>query len=334
MPKVLVTGGAGYIGSHVVKELLKNGYEPVVFDNLQSGHREAVKGGVLIYGDLSDSEALKRLFLDYDINSVMHFAADCLVGESMENPWKYYKNNVINSIRLLELMENFNVKNIVFSSSASVYGEPQEIPISEDHPCKPTNPYGETKLIFEKMLEAASKTGKINYISLRYFNAAGADPEGELGEDHSPETHLIPIVLKAALNGETVPIFGTDYDTPDGTCIRDYIHVTDLAYAHILALRRLEEGRKGGIYNLGNGNGYSVMEVIEEAMRVTKKKISINESQRRPGDPSRLVASSEKIRKELGWVPKYPELRAIIETAWHWHKTHPYGYKPGSGLHI
>lgn len=334
MPKVLVTGGAGYIGSHVVKELLKNRYEPIVFDNLQSGHREAVKGGIFIHGDLSDSEALKRLFLDHDIKSVMHFAADCLVGESMENPWKYYKNNVINSIKLLEVMENFNVKNLVFSSSASVYGEPQEIPISEDHPCNPTNPYGETKLIFEKMLDAASKTGKINYISLRYFNAAGADPEGEIGEDHSPETHLIPIVLKAALNDETVPIFGTDYDTPDGTCIRDYLHVTDIAYAHILALRRLEEGKKGGIYNLGNGNGYSVMEVIEEAMRVTKKKIPINESQRRPGDPSRLVASSEKIRKELGWIPKYPELRAIIETAWHWHRTHPYGYKIGSGLHI
>lgn len=326
MPKVLVTGGAGYIGSHVVKELLKSGYEPVVFDNLQTGHHEAIMGAVFIHGDLSDSELLKKLFLDYEISAVMHFAADCLVGESIENPWKYYKNNVVNSIKLLEVMENFNVRNFVFSSSAAVYGEPKEIPIKENHPCEPKNPYGETKLIFEKILDAISRTGKINYISLRYFNAAGADPEGELGEDHSPETHLIPIVLKAALSGDTVPIFGTDYDTPDGTCIRDYIHVTDLATAHILALRKLEEGREGGVYNLGNGNGYSVREVIEVAKRVTKKKISVKESQRRLGDPARLVASSEKIKKELGWIPKFPELETIIETAWHWHKTHPNGY--------
>lgn len=326
MSKILVTGGAGYIGSHVVKELLKNGYEVIVFDNLQTGHREAVKGAIFIYGDLSDSEGLKKLFFNFDIDAVMHFAADCLVGESVENPWKYYKNNLINGIKLLEVMENFNVKNFVFSSSAAVYGEPREIPVKEDHPCNPTNPYGETKLFFEKVLDAISKSGKINYISLRYFNAAGADPDGELGEDHNPETHLIPIVLKAALNGDTVPIFGTDYETQDGTCIRDYIHVTDLASAHILALRRLKEGKSGGIYNLGNGNGYSVRQVIEAAMRVTKKKISVIEVQRRPGDPARLVASSEKISKELEWVPRYPELETIIQTAWYWHQTHPNGY--------
>jgi len=326
MSKILVTGGAGYIGSHVVKELLKSGYEPIVFDNLQSGHREAVRDTIFVHGDLSDFESLKKLFFNYEISAVMHFAADCLVSESVENPWKYYKNNLANSLKLLEVMESFNVKNFVFSSSAAVYGEPKEIPIKEDHPCSPTNPYGETKLIFEKILDAVSKAGRLNYISLRYFNAAGADPEGELGEDHSPETHLIPIVLKAALSGDAVPIFGTDYDTPDGTCIRDYIHVTDLASAHILALKRLEKGSGGGIYNLGNGNGYSVREVIEVAERVAKKKISVIESKRRAGDPARLVASSEKIGKELGWVPKYPELEAIIETAWKWHRNHPNGY--------
>lgn len=326
MSKILVTGGAGYIGSHIVKELIKNGYEPLVFDNLQSGHRKAVRDAIFIHGDLSDSETLKRLFEKRDISAVMHLAADCLVGESIENPWKYYKNNVINSIKLLEVIESFNVKNFVFSSSAAVYGEPKEIPISEDHPCNPTNPYGETKLIFEKILDASSKAGKVKYISLRYFNAAGADPEGELGEDHYPETHLIPIVLKSALNGNPVHIFGVDYDTPDGTCIHDYIHVMDLSSAHILALKKLEEGCLGGVYNLGNGNGYSVREVIKVAERITKKKISIIESARRPGDPARLVASSDKIKKEFGWVPKYPDLGTIIETAWHWHKNHPKGY--------
>jgi UDP-glucose 4-epimerase len=326
MFNILVAGGAGYIGSHVVKELLRQGYRPIVFDNLQTGHRKAVKDAFFIEGDLSDQEKLKEIFRSNLIHTVMHFAADCLVGESVENPLKYFNNNVKNSVQLIEIMNEFNVKKMVFSSSAAVYGEPEKIPIPEEHPCLPTNPYGETKWIFEKVLKYFYETGKLNYVSLRYFNAAGADPDGELGEDHSPETHLIPLVLKAALKENSISIYGTDYDTPDGTCIRDYIHVTDLAHAHILALQRLEEGQNSGIYNLGNGNGYSVREVIETARRATGKKISSIESPRRQGDPARLVASSEKIREELGWAPKYPELETIVETAWKWHRKHPNGY--------
>jgi UDP-glucose 4-epimerase len=244
----------------------------------------------------------------------------------VKDPLKYFENNVKNSLQLLDIIEEININKFVFSSSAAVYGEPEKIPIPEEHPCIPTNPYGETKWIFEKILQTFQDLGKFNYISLRYFNAAGADPEGALGEDHFPETHLIPLVLKAALNGDSVPIYGTDYNTPDGTCIRDYIHVIDLAQAHILALNKLEEGGISGIYNLGNGNGYSVKEVIETARKVTGKKIISIESSRRPGDPARLVASSEKIRKELGWVPKYPDLETIVETAWRWHRNHPKGY--------
>jgi UDP-glucose 4-epimerase len=298
-----------------------------VYDNLQTGHSRAVKGADFIQGDLKNSEKLRETFGSHTINAVMHFAADCLVGESVEEPLKYFKNNVNNSIRLLEIMEEFNVKKFVFSSSAAVYGEPKEIPIKEDHPCTPTNPYGETKWIFEKVLHAYHKGGRLDYVALRYFNAAGGDPEGELGEDHFHETHLIPLILKAALNGNTVLIYGTDYNTIDGTCVRDYIHVTDLAHAHVLALKKLEQGRNCGIYNLGNGNGYSIRQVIEVARKVTGKKIIAVESPRRLGDPARLVASSEKIKKELGWDPKYPDLETIIETAWQWHRKHPDGYK-------
>jgi UDP-glucose 4-epimerase len=326
MSMILVTGGAGYIGSHVVKELLLQGHHPIVYDNLQTGHRKAVKGALFIEGDLADEKRLKETFHQYSMDAVMHFAADCLVGESVKNPLKYFNNNVKNSMQLLEIIEEYNIKKFVFSSSAAVYGEPESIPIPEEHLCIPTNPYGETKWIFEKVLQDFRDLGRLDYISLRYFNAAGADPEGEVGEDHSPETHLIPLVLKAALNGDLVPVYGTDYDTPDGTCIRDYIHVTDLAQAHILALNKLKEGGISGIYNLGNGNGYSVKEVIETARRITGKKISSIESPRRPGDPARLVASSEKVRKELGWFPKYPDLETIIETAWRWHRNHPNGY--------
>jgi UDP-glucose 4-epimerase len=326
MSTIFVTGGAGYIGSHVVKELLRQGHQPIIYDNLQTGHRKAVKDALFIEGDLADQERLKETFHSYPIEAVMHFAGDCLVGESVKDPLKYFNNNVKNSLQLLEILEENNIKKFVFSSSAAVYGEPGKIPIPEDHPCIPTNPYGETKLIFEKVLQTFQDLGKLNYISLRYFNAAGADPEGKLGEDHSPETHLIPLVLKAALNGDSVPIYGTDYNTPDGTCIRDYIHVTDLAHAHILALNKLKEGGISGIYNLGNGNGYSVREVIETARKVTGKKIVSVELPRRPGDPARLVASSEKIRKELRWVPKYPDLETIVETAWRWHRNHPKGY--------
>ena len=327
MSTILVTGGAGYIGSHVVKELLYQGHKPIVYDNLQTGHRKAVKDTIFIEGDLTDSEKLRQTLHSYSIDSVMHFAADSLVGESVKEPLKYFNNNIKNSIQLLEILQEYGIKKLVFSSSAAVYGEPKRIPISEDHPCAPTNPYGETKWIFEKVLQSFYETGKLNYISLRYFNAAGADPEGKLGEDHSPETHLIPIGLNAALNGDSIPIFGTDYETPDGTCIRDYIHVTDLAQAHILALEKLEEGGISGVYNLGNGNGYSVREVIETIRKITGKKIVSVESPRRPGDPARLVASSEKIGEELGWVPRNPDLETIVETAWQWHRKHPNGYE-------
>ena len=330
MPTILVTGGAGYIGSHVVKDLLRQNHKPIVLDNLQTGHRKATKSALFIEGNLSDQRKLAEIFHDNSIDAVMHFAADCLVGESVQKPEKYFNNNVKNSIKLIEIMEEFNVRKIVFSSSAAVYGEPKEIPISEEHPCAPTNPYGETKWIIEKVLQTFHDEGKLNFISLRYFNAAGADPEGELGEDHSPETHLIPLVIKAALDGTSVPVFGTDYDTPDGTCIRDYIHVSDLAQAHILALRKLEQGEISGVYNLGNGNGYSVREVIETVKKVTGRKVIAIESPRRPGDPARLVASSEKIKEGLGWIPKYTDLETIVKTAYDWHKKHPKGYEDKS----
>src|SRR4030043_1436683 len=263
MSAILVTGGAGYIGSHVVKELLRQSHKPIVFDNLQTGHRKVSKNVLFIEGDLSDQKKLANTFQANSIDAVMHFAADCLVGESVQNPLKYFNNNVKNGLKLIEIIEEFKIKKFVFSSSAAVYGEPKITPLTEDHPCIPTNPYGETKWIFEKVLQVFHDAGKLNFISLRYFNAAGADPEGELGEDHSPETHLIPLVIHSSLDGTSVPVFGTDYDTPDGTCIRDYIHVIDLAHAHILALRKLEKEKMSGIYNLGNGNGYSVKEVIE-----------------------------------------------------------------------
>lgn len=326
MLNILVTGGAGYIGSHVVKELLRQSHNPIVFDNLQTGHRRTVENALFIKGDLSDQEKLKETFQTYTIDAVMHFAANSLVGESVLKPLKYFNNNVKNSIKLIEIIEEFKIDKFVFSSSAAVYGEPQKIPITEDHSCCPTNPYGETKWIFERVLQAYHEAGILNFISLRYFNAAGADPEGELGEDHSPESHLIPLVIKAALDGTLVPVYGTDYNTPDGTCIRDYIHVTDLANAHILALRKLEQKNFSAIYNMGNGNGYSVREVIEAVKKVTGRKVTAIESPRRPGDPARLVASSEKIREELGWTPEYPDLETIVETAWEWHRNHPKGY--------
>jgi UDP-glucose 4-epimerase len=326
MSFIFVTGGAGYIGSHVVKELLLRGYHPIVYDNLQTGHREAIHDAQFIKGDLVDLEKLRDTFRSYSIHAVMHFAADCQVEESIKNPLKYFINNVKNSIQLIEIMVDFNIRKIVFSSSASVYGEPKKIPITEEHPCIPTNPYGETKWIFEKVLKAFYNTKKLDYISLRYFNAAGADLEGGLGEDHCPETHLIPICVMAALKGNSIAIYGDDYETPDGTCIRDYIHVTDIAQAHILALEKLGQGRISGVYNLGNGNGYSVKEVIETVKKVTGRKITSVVSPRRQGDPAQLVASSKKIEKELGWRPKYPDLETIVETAWQWHRNHPNGY--------
>jgi len=313
-----------------VKELIRRGHFPVVYDNLQTGHAEAVSGASLIVGDLADPEKLNEIFRSYPIQSVLHFAADCLVGESVKNPLKYFNNNVKNSLQLLETMIKYGVKTIVFSSSAAVYGEPDEVPILEDHPCCPTNPYGETKWIFERTLQAFQTSGKIEFIALRYFNAAGADPAGELGEDHAVETHLIPLVLQAALSGKTVSIFGSDYDTSDGTCIRDYIHVSDLAEAHLLALQRLADGGGSGIYNLGNGNGYSVREVLATAERVTGRRIRFVTATRRDGDPARLVAGAGRIRRELGWTPRLPGLETMIRTAWDWHRNHPNGYKKQS----
>ncbi|PTW00898.1 UDP-galactose 4-epimerase [Halanaerobium saccharolyticum] len=319
---ILVTGGAGYIGSHVLKALLKEGHEVVTFDNLQKGHREAVTGGKFIEGDLSDQKLLEQVMQENKIEGVIHLAADSLVGESMENPAKYYRNNFANGINLLEAMVKNDVNNIVFSSTAAVYGEPDQIPIKEDNQTEPTNTYGESKLFFEKALKRYDDIHGINFVSLRYFNAAGADPEGEIGEAHDPETHLIPIVLQTALGiRDKIYIFGDDYPTRDGSCIRDYIHVNDLAAAHVLAVEALADGKDSSIYNLGNGEGYSVKEVIDTVKEVTGRDFEVEISDRRAGDPAVLIASSDKIQKELNWQPEYPELEKIISTAWQWHKS-------------
>lgn len=318
---ILVTGGAGYIGSHVVSSLLNAGHKVVTLDNLEKGHREAVRGGQFIEGDLEDKKTLDRIMKDYTIQGVIHLAAHSLVGESMENPGKYYYNNVANGINLLETMVNNNVKYLVFSSTAAVYGEPEEVPITEAHPTRPTNTYGESKLFFEKMMARYDQIYGLKYVSLRYFNAAGADPSGKIGEQHDPETHLIPIVLERVTGQrEKLYIYGDDYPTKDGTCIRDYIHVNDLADAHLLAVDALANGLKSSIYNLGNGEGYSVKEVIETASKIVGKPIEAEIGKRRAGDPAILVASSDKIKEELGWKPDYPDLETIIETAWKWHK--------------
>ena len=321
---ILVTGGAGYIGSHTAAELLEASEEVVILDNLQKGHKKAMLGGKFCHGDLRNDEFLDNVFKENDIEEVVHFAADSLVGESVTEPLKYYNNNVVSALRLLTKMNKFGVKKIVFSSTAATYGEPENIPILESDRTLPTNPYGETKLAIEKMLKWADNAYGIKYVALRYFNAAGAHISGKIGEDHNPESHLIPIVLQAALGKrESINIFGDDYETPDGTCLRDYIHVTDLAQAHILALKKLRNGGNSDIYNLGNGKGFSVKEVIEIAREVTGVNIKVNTSARRPGDPAILVASSEKLQKELKWEPKYNHLKVIIETAWNWHKNHP-----------
>jgi len=325
---ILVPGGAGYIGSHTVAELLDAGEEVVVVDNLFKGHKEAVLGGKFYQGDLRDGEFLDRVFSENEIEAVIDFAAFSLVGESVSEPLAYYSNNVLATMILLEKMRDHGVKYIVFSSTAATYGEPENIPILETDRTEPTNPYGETKLAVEKMLKWCDRAYGIKYTCLRYFNAAGAHESGKIGEDHTPETHLIPIVLQTALGQrEAVYIFGDDYDTPDGTCIRDYIHVTDLADAHILALNRLRNGGDSTVYNLGNGMGFSVKEVIETARKVTDRPIREEITGRRPGDPAVLVASSEKIKRELSWSPKYTSLESIIESAWKWHSAHPNGYK-------
>ena len=319
---ILVTGGAGYIGSHVLKALLKEGHRVITLDNLQKGYREAVTGGKFIEGDLADKKLLNKIMKEDEIEGVIHLAADSLVGESMEKPGKYYMNNFANGINLLQAMINNDVKNIVFSSTAAVYGEPDEIPIKENNKTEPTSTYGESKLFFEKALKRYDDTYGLKYASLRYFNAAGADPEGEIGEAHDPETHLIPIVLQTALGiRDKIYIFGDDYPTNDGSCIRDYIHVNDLAAAHLLALEALAEGKESSIYNLGSGEGYSVKEVIDTVKEVTGRDFEVEVSERRAGDPAVLIASSDKIQKELDWQPKYTELEKIISTAWQWHKS-------------
>jgi UDP-glucose 4-epimerase len=324
---VLVTGGAGYIGSHTVAALLEKGEDVVIADNLEQGHRAAVLGGKLCVGDLRDADFLAQVFSKHDIEGVIHFAAHSLVGESMSDPGKYYHNNVYGTLCLLEQMKKSGVRHIVFSSTAATYGEPEQIPIRESDRTQPTNVYGETKLAMERMIHWFGNAHGIHSVSLRYFNAAGAHESGEIGEDHRPETHLIPLVLQVALGQrESIAVFGDDYPTEDGTCIRDYIHVSDLADAHLLALNRLRAGAGSAVYNLGNGKGYSVKQVIEKAREITGHAIPARMEARRAGDPAVLVASSERARQELGWTPKYESLEAIIASAWKWHRAHPAGY--------
>ena len=324
---ILVVGGAGYIGSHMCKYLSQNGFTPIVLDNLVYGHRRAVKWGPLIQGSMENKPILDMIFTDYEITAVMHFAAFAYVGESVTNPGKYYDNNVAATISLLETMRKHNVSKFIFSSTCATYGEPVEIPIRETHPQAPINPYGRSKLMVEQILDDYQNAYGLTSISLRYFNAAGADPDGEIGEDHNPETHLIPIILQTALGKrDKITVFGDDYSTEDGTCIRDYIHVTDLSQAHLLALERLMNNQPGGRYNLGNGNGNSVKQVVDTAREITGEKIPSKYAERRPGDPAILIGSSEKAIKELGWRPEFADLKSILETAWRWHKNNPDGY--------
>ena len=316
---ILVVGGAGYIGSHMVKMLLGRGYGLTTLDNLSTGHRDAVLGGEFVLGDLVDRALLDKLFSERKIDGVMHFASFIQVGESVQNPARYYENNVVNTLNLLDAMVAHDVKRFIFSSSAAVYGEPIRMPIDEAHPKNPINPYGRSKWMVEQMLADYDRAYALKSISLRYFNAAGADPEGQLGERHEPETHLIPLVLQAASGRrESVQVFGRDYDTPDGTCIRDYVHVTDLCEAHLLALDRLLQGGASAAFNLGNGNGFSVQQVIDTTCEATGKDIPVKDAPRREGDPARLVADATLARKELGWSPRYDELETIVRHAWQW----------------
>ncbi|MCX6576056.1 MAG: UDP-glucose 4-epimerase GalE [Candidatus Aminicenantes bacterium] len=321
MKKVLVTGGAGYIGCHTAKELLKQGFEVVVFDNLSNGKKEFVLGGELIVGDLLDKDAVRRVFRSGDIAAVLHFASLIQVGESYLDPRKYYGQNLISSLNLLEAMLEAGVRSFIFSSSAAVYGTPLHIPIPEDHPLLPFNPYGQTKFFVEKILQDYDRAYGMKFISLRYFNAAGADPDGEMGEMHNPETHLIPNILLAILGKkEYLEIYGTDFPTPDGTAVRDYIHVTDLSSAHVLALQKLLASSQSEFINLGTNKGYSVREVIAKSEELTGKKVPSRSKSRRQGDVPVLLASKEKAERLLGWKLRYSELETIIETAWKWHK--------------
>jgi UDP-glucose-4-epimerase GalE len=323
---VLVTGGAGYVGSHAAKLLAHEGHEIWVYDNLVFGHRSAVAAGRLIEGDLLDREKLGAVLRAKRIDAVMHFAAFAYVGESVTEPAKYYQNNVLGTLSLLEAMRAAGVSRIVFSSTCATYGEPQQVPISESQPQQPINPYGFTKLVIERALADYAHAYRWSYAALRYFNAAGASADGDLGEDHDPETHLIPLVLKVALGQcDQVTIFGDKHPTPDGTCIRDYIHVEDLATAHLAALHRLERGVELKL-NLGTGQGSSVAEVVEACRKVTDHHIPAQVAAPRAGDPPVLVADPSRARRELGWKPRYTSLASIIETAWRWHRSHPRGY--------
>ena len=316
---ILVTGGAGYIGSHTIKELLRDGRDVVALDNLSAGHRELVLCAEFVEGDLADAALLARTFRRYPIEAVIHFAAHTSVPESVGNPAKYYYNNVGCGLALLDAMVEAGVRAIVFSSSAAVYGDPVRVPIPEDHPKEPTNPYGRTKLVFEWILKDYGVARGLRHVSLRYFNAAGSDPDGEIGECHDPETHLIPIVLEVALGvRREVQIFGTDYETKDGTAVRDYIHVSDLARAHVLALRALEEGRAAPAYNLGTGRGHTVREVVECCRRITGREIRAVDAPRRAGDPAALVADPSRAKRDLGWEPRFTTLDPIVATAWQW----------------
>ena len=318
---ILVTGGAGYIGSHTCKALARADYLPVVYDNLVYGHEWAVKWGPLEKGDIADRARLDEVIIKYRPVAIIHLAAYTYVEESVIDPGKYYRNNVIGSLTILEAMRDHGIDKIIFSSTCATYGMPKSIPIRENHPQSPINPYGASKLMIERMLKDFEIAHDIRSINLRYFNAAGADPDSEIGEDHNPETHLIPLVLDTAAGKlPEITVFGNNYDTPDGTCIRDYIHVADLAEAHLLSLKALEQGMPSAAYNLGNGQGFSVKDVIDKASMVTDRKIKTIIGQRRAGDPARLVGDSRKISKELGWKPQYKNLEAIIETAWKWTK--------------
>lgn len=325
---VLICGGAGYIGSHVFNELLNQNIEAVIIDSLEYGHKEAIKECKNFYkGNIGDSDLLNDIFKKHDIDSVMHLCAYIEVGESVQNPAKYYLNNLCNSINLINSMLKAKVKNFIFSSTAAVYGEPESIPLKEDCRKEPTNPYGDSKLALEKILSWYSKAYDFNFVALRYFNASGAHPDGHIGEDHNPESHLIPLILQVPLGKrESIKIFGDDYPTPDGTCLRDYIHVCDLALAHIDAMNYLKKGGKSVSCNLGNGNGFSVKEVIEIARNITGHSIPAEVCPRRTGDSSELIASSERAKEILGWTPKITSLETIVETAWNWHKNHPNGY--------
>ncbi|WP_298705788.1 UDP-glucose 4-epimerase GalE [uncultured Veillonella sp.] len=325
--KILVTGGAGYIGSHTVRALCKAGHTPIVLDNLSCGHVESLPDGVeFIEMDIADP-SLVNVLKDKGIEGIMHFAAHSQVGESMVNPAIYYENNVVGSYRLIESARKAGIKYFVFSSTAAVYGEPKVVPIKEDSELNPTNVYGRTKLMIEQMLQDYSKIYGLRYVALRYFNAAGADSSGEIGEDHTPETHLIPLILEAALGKrEAITIFGTDYDTEDGTCVRDYIHVNDLASAHILSMEYLRDGGESNVFNLGSGSGFSVQSIVDTTKAVTEIDFNVIYGERRAGDPGTLIASSEKAQTVLGWKPVHSEVKQVIGDAWRWHQNHPNGY--------